>query len=122
MNRFLIFLGFIILLITILLGLNFFLVKDIKMISKNLPYECGFEFNNAELTQELGAIHQTTIALLFGVTDLELITLFPYAVSPSRESSLGSFLIYLSIVTFGFIYEIGQNTIHIPTMQTLNKK
>jgi NADH-quinone oxidoreductase subunit A len=73
--------------------------------AKLSPYECGFEpvggaprnFN----------IKFYLIAILFVIFDLEIALLFPWALNIKALGVVGyaSAMIFLFIVTFGFIYE-----------------
>lgn len=69
------------------------------------PYECGFEaFSNARLKFD---VRFYLIAILFIIFDLEIAFLFPWAVSLTEIGLFGFFsmLVFLIILTLGFIYE-----------------
>ena len=68
-------------------------------------YECGFEpFGNVRL---LFNVRFYLIAILFIIFDLEVVFLFPWAVvmDVANNESFFCFLLFLSILTFGFFYE-----------------
>lgn len=72
---------------------------------KNSPYECGFEpFSEARREFD---VRFYLVAILFIIFDLEIIFLFPWAISLSLIGSLGfwSMITFLVILTIGFIYE-----------------
>lgn len=72
---------------------------------KNSPYECGFEaFSDARLKFD---VRYYLIAILFIVFDLEIAFLFPWAISLYDIGLFGYFsmMIFLIILTVGFIYE-----------------
>ena len=68
-------------------------------------YECGFEpFQNARLKFD---IRFYLVAILFIIFDLEIAFLFPWAVviRQLNYSGIISMIIFLLILTIGFIYE-----------------
>ena len=69
------------------------------------PYECGFEpFTDARQRFD---VRFYLVAILFIIFDLEVAFLFPWAVSLGKIGMLGfwSMMIFLGILTIGFIYE-----------------
>jgi NADH-quinone oxidoreductase subunit A len=72
---------------------------------KNSAYECGFEaFSNARGKFD---VRFYLVAILFIIFDLEIAFLFPWAVSLGTIGVFGfwSMMIFLAILTIGFIYE-----------------
>ena len=68
-------------------------------------YECGFEaFGNARSEFD---VRFYLVAILFIIFDLEIAFLFPWAISLGNIGLLGfsSMMIFLFILTIGFIYE-----------------
>ena len=68
-------------------------------------YECGFEaFGNARSEFD---VRFYLVAILFIIFDLEIAFLFPWAISLGSIGSLGfwSMMIFLFVLTIGFIYE-----------------
>ena len=69
------------------------------------PYECGFEpFNDSRMEFD---VRFYLVAILFIIFDLEIAFLFPWAISLGNIGILGftSMMIFLFILTIGFIYE-----------------
>lgn len=69
------------------------------------PYECGFDaFDDARARFE---VRFYLVAILFLLFDLEAAFLFPWAVAFSSAGGFGlvSMLIFLAVLTVGFIYE-----------------
>tara|TARA_Y100000590_G_scaffold168748_1_gene192993 strand:+ start:143 stop:511 length:369 start_codon:yes stop_codon:yes gene_type:complete len=69
------------------------------------PYECGFEpFNDSRMEFD---VRFYLVAILFIIFDLEIAFLFPWAISLGKIGLLGfvSMMIFLAILTIGFIYE-----------------
>ncbi len=68
-------------------------------------YECGFEpFNDSRMEFD---VRFYLVAILFIIFDLEIAFLFPWAISLGSLGALGfwSMMIFLGILTIGFIYE-----------------
>jgi NADH-quinone oxidoreductase subunit A len=68
-------------------------------------YECGFEaFDDARMKFD---VRFYLVSILFIIFDLEVAFLFPWAISLGKIGLLGfwSMMIFLGILTIGFIYE-----------------
>ena len=68
-------------------------------------YECGFEpFEDSRIEFD---VRFYLVAILFIIFDLEIAFLFPWAISLGNIGLLGfsSMMIFLGILTVGFIYE-----------------
>ena len=68
-------------------------------------YECGFEaFDDSRMQFD---VRFYLVAILFIIFDLEIAFLFPWAISLGNIGELGfwSMMIFLSVLTIGFIYE-----------------
>jgi len=102
----------IILFLIIALGLSvaFIVINFILSPKKPDPeklsaYECGFEpFNDSRMEFD---VRFYLVAILFIIFDLEIAFLFPWAISLGSIGLLGfcSMMIFLFILTVGFIYE-----------------
>ena len=85
--------------------LNFLLSPKNPDPEKLSAYECGFEaFTDSRMEFD---VRFYLVAILFIIFDLEIAFLFPWAISLGSIGSLGfwSMIIFLSILTIGFIYE-----------------
>ena len=74
-------------------------------VEKNSAYECGFEaFGD---TRHKFDVRFYLVAILFIIFDLEIAFLFPWAISLSQIGAFGfwSMMIFLVILTVGFVYE-----------------
>ena len=72
---------------------------------KNSAYECGFNaFDDARMKFD---VRFYLVAILFIIFDLEVAFLFPWAISLSEIGVFGfwSMIVFLGILTVGFIYE-----------------
>ena len=68
-------------------------------------YECGFEaFGDSRMEFD---VRFYLVAILFIIFDLEIAFLFPWAISLGNLGPLGfwSMMIFLFILTIGFVYE-----------------
>ena len=89
----------------VMLGASFFLGKQNPDSEKLSPYECGFEaFDDARRQFD---VRFYLVSILFIIFDLEVAFLFPWAVSLGSIGMLGfwSMMIFLGVLTVGFIYE-----------------
>ena len=85
--------------------INFILAPNNPDPEKLSTYECGFEaFGDSRIEFD---IRFYLVAILFVIFDLEIAFLFPWAISLGNIGLLGFFsmMIFLSILTIGFIYE-----------------
>ena len=103
----------------ILLALNLLLSPRIPDESKVSPYECGFSTIYGQ-TRNIFHIHFYIVAMLFLVFDLEILLLFPIAVTLYQVSTFGFSiaLIFFIVLTIGFILEIGSGAIDLIDQNT----
>tara|TARA_Y100000816_G_scaffold267571_1_gene229087 strand:+ start:205 stop:573 length:369 start_codon:yes stop_codon:yes gene_type:complete len=102
----------IMLFLFIALGLSIgFIILNFVFSPKNpdpeklSAYECGFEpFNDSRMEFD---VRFYLVAILFIIFDLEIAFLFPWAISLGTIGLYGylSMLVFLFILTIGFIYE-----------------
>ena len=103
----------------ILLGLNLLLSPNRPDESKVSPYECGFSTIYGQ-TRNIFHIHFYIVAMLFLVFDLEILLLFPIAVTLYQVSTFGFSvaLLFFIVLTIGFILEIGSGAIDLIDQNT----
>ena len=102
----------IILFLIIALGLSIVFIAINYLASPKRPdpeklsaYECGFEpFSDSRIEFD---VRFYLVAILFIIFDLEIAFLFPWAITLGYTGLLGfwSMMIFLSVLTIGFIYE-----------------
>ena len=102
----------IILFLVIALGLSVLFIVLNFILSPKKPdpeklsaYECGFEpFDDSRMEFD---VRFYLVAILFIIFDLEIAFLFPWAITLGNIGLLGfcSMMIFLFILTVGFIYE-----------------
>ena len=101
----LIFLGIAVCLSGVIVLASLIVARQHPDAEKNSAYECGFEpFEDARHKFD---VRFYLVAILFIIFDLEVAFLFPWAVSLSTVGVFGfwSMMVFLSILTIGFIYE-----------------
>jgi NADH:ubiquinone oxidoreductase subunit 3 (subunit A) len=105
MNTLIFFIFFVPILVLILLILNQLLAVKNPDSEKISPYECGF--TPLGDSREKFSIQFYLVAILFIVFDLEVLFLFPFAVTLYEVSLIGFWIavIFLIILTIGFVYE-----------------
>ena len=101
----LIFLGIAAFVALAAVGLSFVIAKQKPDSKKLSAYECGFPaFDNARSKFD---VRFYLVAILFIIFDLEIAFLFPWAVALRDIGMEGfwSMIIFLAVLTVGFIYE-----------------
>ena len=96
--------------IAIVLSIGFIAINYLSAPNNPDPeklsaYECGFEaFGDSRMEFD---VRFYLVAILFIIFDLEIAFLFPWAISLGSLGALGfwSMMIFLAILTVGFIYE-----------------
>ena len=87
------------------IAINFLAAPNNPDAEKLSAYECGFEaFDDSRMEFD---VRFYLVAILFIIFDLEIAFLFPWAISLGNIGLLGfsSMMIFLFILTIGFIYE-----------------
>ena len=87
------------------IAINFLAAPNNPDAEKLSAYECGFEaFDDSRMEFD---VRFYLVAILFIIFDLEIAFLFPWAISLGSLGALGfwSMMIFLGILTIGFIYE-----------------
>ena len=85
--------------------INFILSPKKPDPEKLSAYECGFEpFEDSRLEFD---VRFYLVAILFIIFDLEIAFLFPWAITLGKTGIFGfwSMMIFLGVLTVGFIYE-----------------
>ncbi len=106
--------------ILVFLGISMTLAVTLMIVSrlrgrqspytaKLAPYECGFDAFDFPKDNARGRfdIQFYLVAILFIIFDVEIIFLFPWALVLKQIGWFGfsSMMIFLSVLTIGFIYE-----------------
>ena len=89
----------------LIFSLSYFFIRKSYDPEKISPYECGFDpFGDARLRFN---VKFYLVSLLFVIFDLEVVFLFPWAVSLPYISFFGYvvMLFFIFLLTLGFLYE-----------------
>lgn len=105
----------------ILLALNILLAPHRPDESKVSAYECGFSPVYGQ-TRSTFQIHFYIVAMLFLIFDLEILLLFPVAVTLYQVSTFGFSIaiIFFIVLTIGFVLEIGSGAIALTNFDQPN--
>lgn len=119
------FILFIPVLTLVLLVVNQLLAVNKPYSEKVSPYECGFT-PLGDARQKF-SVQFYLVAILFIVFDLEVLFLFPFAVSLYEISTMGFWIVilFLIILTLGYIYEWSKGALKFvkdPTTSKINLK
>ena len=83
--------------------------KQTPYAEKQKPYECGFDAFDLPENNARGRfdVQFYVVAILFIIFDIEIIFLFPWAITLQKIGWFGftSMMIFLSVLTIGFVYE-----------------
>lgn len=118
MNTTTFFIIFIPVLTGLLLIINFILGIRNSYQEKNSAFECGFSsFLGQNRTQF--NISFFIFALLFLLFDLEILLIYPYAVSAEHNHGYGLTIMitFFCALTLGFVFELGKNALSIMSRQ-----
>ena len=102
----------------ILLAVNLILAPHSPYEEKDSAFECGFHsFLGQNRTQF--SVSFFIFALLFLLFDLEILLIYPYAVSSYTNGlyGLSVMLIFFVLLTLGFVFEFGKGALKIDSRQ-----
>lgn len=121
MSSIIFFFVFIVLLGIVLLSLNLLLAPHSPYPEKSSTFECGFSSFLGQNRQEF-SISFFIFGILFLIFDLEIVLIYPYVVSAYNNSIYGLVivLLFLLILTAGFVFEIGKGVLKINSRQSNN--
>ena len=122
MTNFTFFLFMVPVLASLLLAINFLLAPYNPNAEKRTVFECGFHSflgqNRSQFT-----ISFFIFALLFLLFDLEILLIYPYALSSNWNDIFGLtiMLLFFVLLTIGFIFELGKKALIIYSKQYRTK-
>lgn len=113
-----IFLMFVPVLSFLLLGINFLLAPHKPYKEKKTPFECGYHSFLAQNRTQF-TISFFVFGLLFLLFDLEIVLIYPYTTSSLFNGIFGliSVILFLLILTLGFVFELNKKALKIDTLQ-----
>ena len=96
-----------ILIAVILLSASLLVATQLKDSEKISAYECGFDPFNYKDIQTILNIRFYLVGILFIIFDIEIVFLYPWAMTLGSLGSFGywSMTLFLFILTVGFVYE-----------------
>jgi NADH:ubiquinone oxidoreductase subunit 3 (chain A) len=85
-------------------------------------FECGF--HSFSQSRSPFNISFFIYGLVFLLLDLEILLLYPFAVSEYVNSAYGlaAALIFIGIITIGFVYELGHDALKVHSRQNISTK
>jgi NADH-ubiquinone oxidoreductase chain 3 len=103
----------------VLLGLSVLLGPHNPYSQKGQMFECGFSSFRGQNRTEF-SISFFIFGLIFLILDLEILLIYPYAISSYNNSYYGLFFVFLFILilTVGFVFEFGKGALAIHSRQT----
>jgi NADH-ubiquinone oxidoreductase chain 3 len=112
---------FIPLLAFILLAVNLILAPHNPYQEKNSTFECGYHSWLGQNRTQF-SISFFIFALLFLLFDLEILLIYPYALSAYTNEVYGLIimLVFFLLLTLGFAFELGKNALKIDSRQMIN--
>jgi NADH-ubiquinone oxidoreductase chain 3 len=104
------------------LVLNFLFAPHNPYQEKYSIFECGFHSFLGQNRMQFG-IKFFIVAILYLIFDIEILVMYPFAMSMNVNNiyGLSIVLIFILIITAGFIFELGKNALKIDSRQSLVK-
>lgn len=120
MSSIVIFFLFISILTLIFLLLNFIFAPHNPYQEKYSIFECGFHSFLGQNRMQFG-IKFFIVAILYLIFDIEILVIYPFAISMNVNNiyGLSLILIFIFIITAGFVFELGKNALKIDSRQSL---
>src|SRR6185369_5050899 len=110
----------VIILSTLFIILNFLLAPHNPYQEKYSIFECGFHSFLGQNRTQFG-VKFFIFALVYLLLDLEILLTFPFAVSEYVNNIYGLIITlgFISIITIGFVYELGKSALKIESRQVI---
>ena len=90
-------------------------------IEKYSIFECGFHSFLGQNRTQFG-VKFFIFALVYLLLDLEILVIYPYGISIYENGIYGLIvvLLFIGIITAGFVFELGKNALKIDSRQSNN--
>ena len=114
------FLFILVSIITLLfLALNFILAPHNPYQEKYSIFECGFHSFLGQNRTQFG-VKFFIFALVYLLLDLEILVIFPFGLSSYENGIYGLIivLLFIGIITAGFVFELGKSALKIDSRQS----
>ena len=117
MSSMTIFILFVSIIALLFLFINLVFAPHNPYQEKDSMFECGF--HSFQQSRSPFNIAFFIYALVFLLLDLEILLIFPFAVSGYVNNIYGLIitLVFVSIITTGFVFELGKGALNIPSKQ-----
>jgi NADH-ubiquinone oxidoreductase chain 3 len=112
---------FVSILTILFLVLNFVLAPHNPYQEKYSIFECGFHSFLGQNRTQFG-VKFFIFALVYLLLDLEILIIYPYGMSGYENGVYGLLvvLIFIGIITAGFVFELGKSALKIESRQSYN--
>ena len=112
---------FVSVLTIVFLLLNFIFAPHNPYQEKYSIFECGFHSFLGQNRTQFG-VKFFIFALVYLLLDLEIILIYPYGLSSYENGIYGLLilLIFIGIITAGFVFELGKGALKIDSRQSNN--
>lgn len=112
---------FALFLVFIFIIINFLFAPQSPYVEKYSIFECGFHSFLGQNRSQF-VIKFFIFGILYLLLDLEIVLVYPYGVSQYENESYGLLIlmIFITIISIGFVYEIGKNALNIDSKQYSN--
>jgi len=112
---------FVTILTIVFLLLNFIFAPHNPYQEKYSIFECGFHSFLGQNRTQFG-VKFFIFALVYLLLDLEILVIYPYGISVYANGIYGLIvvLIFIGIITAGFVFELGKNALKIDSRQSNN--
>lgn len=99
--------------------LNFILAPHNPYQEKYSIFECGFHSFLGQNRTQFG-VKFFIFALVYLLLDLEILVIYPFGLSSYENGIYGLIivLIFIGIITAGFVFELGKNALKIDSRQS----
>jgi NADH-ubiquinone oxidoreductase chain 3 len=110
---------FVCILTVVFLLLNFILAPHNPYQEKYSIFECGFHSFLGQNRTQFG-VKFFIFALVYLLLDLEILVIYPFGISGYENGTYGLIvvLIFIAVITAGFVFELGKNALKIDSRQS----
>ena len=121
MSSMTLFILFVSIIAFLFLAINFILAPHNPYQEKYSIFECGFHSFLGQNRTQFG-VKFFIFALVYLLLDLEILLTFPFALSEYTNDiyGLSVALIFIIIITIGFVFELGKSALKIDSRQVVS--
>ena len=121
MSSMTLFIGFVSVIAILFLAINFIFAPHNPYQEKYSIFECGFHSFLGQNRTQFG-VKFFIFALVYLLLDLEILLTFPFALSEYINDiyGLSIALLFILIITIGFVFELGKSALKIDSRQVVS--